>query len=275
MTKSERGIPEMGITEIVDTTLRDGEQAAGVVFSKEDKRLIAISLDQVGVYEIEAGIPAMGGEECEALAEICTLNLRARVSTWNRANLKDIKASLECGARHVHISLPVSDIQIKYKLNKNREWVLHQLEDAVTFALESGVSVSVGAEDASRAEFGFLVEYANRARELGAERIRYADTVGILDPFMTYSIVQKLLIESGMEIEIHAHNDFGMVVANTLAGAQAGARFASTTVLGLGERAGNCPLEVAVKVFDRFLPVTVPIHHNPLQNLIQYVSRVK
>jgi len=120
-----------------------------------------------------------------------------------------------------------------------------------------------------------VVEYACRARELGAARMRYADTVGILDPFMTYSIIQKLLNETGIAIEIHAHNDFGMVVANTLAAAQAGARFASTTVLGLGERAGNCPLEAAVKVFDRFLPIFAPINYNPLQTLVQYVSRVK
>ncbi len=181
---------------------------------------------------------------------------------------------MDCGAHHVHISIPVSDIQIKYKLNKDREWVLRQLEETVVYAREAGAGVSVGAEDASRGDFRFLVQYACLARELGAERLRYADTVGILDPFMTYNIFQKLIKESGMEIEIHAHNDFGMVVANTLAGAQAGAFFASTTVLGLGERAGNCPLETAVKVLDRFLPISVNVNQNALQSLIEYVNSI-
>jgi len=262
----------MALIRIVDTTLRDGEQAAGVVFSKEDKKFISLLLDQVGVYEIEAGTPAMGCGECEALAEIFALNLTARVSTWNRANIKDIQASLDCGSRHLHISLPVSDIQIHYKLRKNRAWVLEKLQETVTFAREAGVNVTVGAEDASRADFSFLVDYACLARELGAERLRYADTVGVMDPFKSYYKIQKLIIESGIDVEFHAHNDFAMAVANTLAGVKAGAQFASTTVLGLGERAGNCPLEIIIKVFDQFMPMSISIDENALNSLVRYVT---
>ena len=262
----------MALIRIVDTTLRDGEQAAGVVFNKEDKKCISILLDQVGVYEIEAGTPAMGSGECEALAEVLALNLTARVSTWNRANIKDIQASLDCGSRHLHISLPVSDIQIHYKLQKSRSWVIDKLQEAVIFARDAGASVTIGAEDASRADFNFLVEYAGLARELGAERLRFADTVGVLDPFKSYYIVQKLIIESGIDVEFHAHNDFAMAVANTLAGVKAGAQFASTTVLGLGERAGNCPLEMIIKVFDQFMPMSISIDENALNSLVRYVT---
>ncbi len=259
---------------IIDTTLRDGEQAPGIVFSKEDKKCIAALLDQVGVYEIEAGIPAMGPAECETLAEIFDLNLNARVSTWNRANINDIKASLDCGSRYVHISLPVSDIQIRYKLQKDRKWVLNKLREAVVFARDAGACVTVGAEDASRADFDFLAKYACLARELGAERLRYADTVGTLHPFNSYCKVQKLIRESGISIEFHAHNDFGMATANTLAGFEAGALFASTTVLGLGERAGNCSIESLISVLDQFFPASIKINQKALNFLEGYISSI-
>ena len=264
----------MSLINIVDTTLRDGEQAPGIVFGKEDKKHIAVLLDQVGVFEIEAGTPAMGSLECEALAEIYELNLGTRVSTWNRANLRDIKASLDCGSRHLHISLPVSDIQIQYKLQKDRSWVLNKLKESVYFARAAGASVTIGAEDASRADFSFLADYACLARELGAERLRYADTVGVLDPFTSYYRVQKLISESGIEIEFHAHNDFALAIANTLAGVKAGAQFASTTVLGLGERAGNCPLEMIVRVFHQFLPNSISIRPNQLESLTSYIGSI-
>jgi len=264
----------MSPVRIVDTTLRDGEQAPGVVFSKENKICIAVLLDQVGVFEIEAGTPAMGTFECEALEEILALNLNCRVSTWNRALIGDIQTSLDCGSRRIHISLPVSDIQIQYKLQKDRSWVLNKLQETVSFARDAGAFVSVGAEDASRADFNFLIKFACLARELGVERLRYADTVGTLNPFTSYNNVQRLMSESGINIEFHAHNDFGMATANTLAGVEAGAQFVSTTVSGLGERAGNCSLEAIVSVLDHFLPNSVQANQNALNYLTQYVSSV-
>lgn len=264
----------MSKIRIVDTTLRDGEQAPGVVFSKKEKISIAVLLDQVGVFEIEAGTPAMGGAEAEALADIFSLNLNTRISTWNRANIKDIQCSLDCGSRRIHITLPVSDIQIEHKLQKNRNWVLNRLREAVAYAREAGASVTIGAEDASRADFDFLIQYASLARELGAERLRFADTVGVLQPFNSYFKVQKLINETGMPIEFHAHNDFAMAIANTLASIEAGALYTSTTVLGLGERAGNCPLEKIVSVLNRFLPDSVVVNQNALNDLVLYVSSI-
>ncbi|RYD03902.1 hypothetical protein N752_17625 [Desulforamulus aquiferis] len=140
----------------VDSTLRDGEQSAGVAFTNKEKVKIASLLDEAGVYQIEAGIPAMGKMEMEAIHCILGLDLKAKVSTWNRANLKDIKDSLDCGARNLHISAPVSDIHIKYKLNRSRLWVLENIKRTVSYAKAFDCEVSVGAEDASRQIWIFL-----------------------------------------------------------------------------------------------------------------------
>lgn len=233
---------------IVDTTLRDGEQAAGIAFSAAEKITIAKMLDQAGIPLIEAGIPAMGRIEQEVIRAIVDLGLKSRILTWNRLNLKDIKASIDCGVKNIHISAPVSDIHIQYKLRKSRAWILENTKKAVCYARSAGCAVSVGAEDASRADFGFLVKFAGIALREGAERLRYADTLGIHDSFTTRERIKLLAEATGAEIEIHAHNDFGMATANTLAAVKGGARFISTTVSGIGERAGNASMEEVVMV---------------------------
>jgi len=255
---------------IVDTTLRDGEQAAGIAFNGEEKILIAKMLDRVGVSEIEAGIPAMGIDEQKTISEILALGLKARVLTWNRLKMEDIKASLDCGANFVHISAPVSDIQIGYKLQKSREWVLENLKKVVHFARERGCQVSVGAEDASRAEFSFVARFAETARDVGAERLRYADTLGVLNPFTARDRVVNLIEATGVEIEFHAHNDFGMATANTLAAIRGGAGLISTTVNGIGERAGNASMEEVERALEKLYscPIGLNIHLLPVLSLI-------
>jgi len=157
---------------IDDTTLRDGEQTAGVVFANREKVRIARLLDEVGVHQIEAGIPAMGGDERDVIEEIAHLGLKASVLGWNRANTRDIEASLGCGVDAIAISLATSDIHIQTKLVKDRAWVLDTIRESVAFAksADPGLYVSVNAEDASRTELPFLIEYA-KARRL---RVRTA-----------------------------------------------------------------------------------------------------
>lgn len=229
-----------------DTTLRDGEQTAGVVFTNQEKVHIARMLDEIGIDQIEAGIPVMGGSEREVIEEIAHLGLRASVLAWNRAALPDIKTSIECGVDAVAISLATSDIHIKTKLQKDRAWVIKSIREATAYAKSEGVYVSVNAEDASRTDFDFLLEYAKAAKEEGADRLRFCDTIGVMDPLRTYKVIKELVEQTGLEIEMHTHNDFGMAVANALAGIHAGATWVNVTVGGLGERAGNAALEEVV-----------------------------
>lgn len=258
---------------IDDTTLRDGEQTAGVVFANEEKVRIARLLDQVGVYQIECGIPTMGGAEQEAVRQIAALDLNCSVLAWNRAVTSDIDSSLDCGVDAVAISMSSSDIHIDYKLNQSREWVLESVKKAVLYAKERNVYVSVNAEDASRADMEFLLSFARTARDAGADRLRFCDTLGILDPFNTFMKIKTVIDVTGMEIEMHTHNDFGMATANAIAGIKAGARFINTTVNGLGERAGNAALEELTMALEYIEGIDVELNTDHFRELSEYVSQ--
>ena len=259
---------------IDDTTLRDGEQTAGVVFSLEEKKAIARMLDEIGVGEIECGIPAMGREELASVRALVGMDLKARLITWNRAVIPDIRASIESGVRAVDISVSVSDIHIAHKLKKSRAWVVEQLKTALGFAKEHGLYVSVGGEDASRADLPFVAELLEIARALGADRFRYCDTLGILDPFAMYEHVHYLRQQvPDLDLEVHTHNDLGMATANALAGLKAGARFVNTTVNGLGERAGNAALEEVVMALRHACGIETGIDTRRLVELSRLVGR--
>jgi homocitrate synthase NifV len=244
---------------IDDTTLRDGEQTAGVVFSLDEKIRIARMLDEIGVGELECGIPAMGREELDSVKALVDLGLNARLITWNRAVRADIQASIDSGVKAVDISLSVSDIHIQHKLRKDRNWVREQLKVALGFAKQHDLYVSVGGEDASRADLDFLVELMQIAKSLGADRFRFCDTLGILDPFTTYDKVGYLAEHVDLDLEVLTHNDLGMATANAIAGIRAGARFVNTTVNGLGERAGNAALEEVVMALRLACNIELPI----------------
>ena len=231
---------------INETTLRDGEQAAGVAFTLEEKVAIARFLDEIGVPEIEVGIPAMGGEEVRAISAMVASDLQADLLGWNRAKLSDIRASIACGLKRVHICIPVSDIQLAVKFGGSRHQALQQLREAIAFARDRGLYVSVGGEDGSRAHLDFLLEVAQNAEAWGASRFRFCDTVGILDPFTTYEKVSKLVNVLSIPVEMHTHDDLGMATANAIAGVRAGAMSVNTTVNGFGERSGNAALEEVV-----------------------------
>jgi len=259
---------------IDDTTLRDGEQTAGVVFTLEEKLEIARRLDAIGVGEIECGIPAMGAEEQAAVRALVGLGLAARLITWNRALEADIRASLTAGVSAVDLSLSVSDQHIVHKLGKDRAWVRRQLVTAVRFAKRHGLYVCVGGEDSSRADLDFLTELLSLAREEGADRFRFCDTLGILDPFTTYDKVHHLATAvPGIELEVHTHNDLGMATANAIAGLKAGARYVNTTVNGLGERAGNAALEEVVMALKHACGIDPGIDTRRFVGLSRFVGQ--
>ncbi|MDO8963361.1 MAG: homocitrate synthase [Coriobacteriia bacterium] len=258
--------------KIDDTTLRDGEQTAGVVFSNAEKVAIARMLDEVGVHQIEAGIPVMGGSEREVIEEIAHLGLKASVLGWNRANVADIQTSLDCGVDAVAISLATSDIHIETKLQKDRAWVLNTIRECVAFAKSNDVYVSVNAEDASRTDLKFLIEYAKAAQAEGADRLRFCDTIGLMEPFRTYQVIKAVREATGIEIEMHTHNDFGMAVANAIAGIHAGATWVNTTIFGLGERAGNAALEEVVMALKYVEDMDLEFDTKRFREIGEYVA---
>ena len=254
-----------------DTTLRDGEQTAGVVFTNAEKVAIARMLDEIGVEQIEAGIPVMGGDERDVIEEIAHLGLSASILGWNRANMADIKTSIDCGVDAVAISLATSDIHIKTKLMKDRAWVLNSIRESVAYAKSEGVYVSVNAEDASRTEFGFLLEYAAAAKAEGADRLRFCDTIGVMEPLRTYKVIKELIEQTGLEVEMHTHNDFGMAVANAIAGIHAGATWVNVTIGGLGERAGNAALEEVVMALKYVEGLDLEFDTKRFHEVVHYV----
>ncbi|MEW6172646.1 MAG: homocitrate synthase [Bacillota bacterium] len=258
---------------LIDVTLRDGEQTPGVAFSTREKVFISRLLDRLGVYQIEAGIPAMGEIEQQAIRSILALGLRCRVSTWNRMVLEDVKASLACGVKDLHVSAPVSSLHIRYKLGRSRAWVLRRMKEVLRYALSYGCSVTVGAEDASRAEESFLAEFSLTARDAGAQRLRYCDTVGVLDPFSTFNRISRLREETPIPLEFHGHNDFGMATANALAALKAGCTYIDVTVGGLGERAGNTSLEELAAALGGIYGIEPVLGSRALWLLGHYVSR--
>jgi len=221
---------------LLDSTLRDGEQAPGACFSVEQKLRIAALLDSCGVHQIEAGIPAASEQEKQSIAGIMENRKNAVISAWARLVPSDINHAIDVRPDIIHIGVPVS--------RKDRDWVIGQLHTCLNLIDKSGIPVSVGFEDAFRSETEFMITVARILLDFGVVRIRLADTVGIASPSLCRTLLKEISqkLDGRAEFGIHAHNDLGMAVANTIEAAKAGCLYADVTIGGIGERAGNCNL---------------------------------
>ena len=260
---------------IIDSTLREGEQTPGVRFNQEQRCAIIRRLCQVGVEEIELGVASDNNSHLLPLFDFARQlsNGHQALGLWCRCHAKDIAFAASCRPDVLSLSIPVSDLHISQRLQKDRTWVLTTLRQAVGQARDSDIPfISLGLEDATRADPAFLCQLARAAADSGVQRLRLADTVGIGSPATITTLVAMVRQQSGLPCGVHTHNDFGMATANAIAALEAGAAWIDATVLGLGERAGNCRLEEAVaylclqKGMERYQISSLPV-------LCQTVSR--
>lgn len=258
----------------IDSTLRDGEQAPGVSFTHSEKFAICCLLDSCGIDEVEVGTPAMGKNEIEIIKSIASEGFLFRTSSWCRALKSDIDAARKCNTDGINISFPLSDIQLK-SINKSMEWVFQMMRPLINYAQNYFQYVSVGAQDASRSKYSDLEKFIDLCILLNTHRIRIADTIGTLNPISTVNLFESILkVFPEVNLEFHGHNDLGMATANAIAAIQTGATSVSTTINGLGERAGNASFDEVVMACRMTLKMKDSINSKLFSQMAQYLEKV-
>lgn len=259
---------------IIDSTLREGEQTVGVSFTLQQKIDIVRRLSRIGVEEVEIGTIGLFDNDLQKLMGLCRqIENCPHLAVWCRCKASDVEVAASLRPDILSLSIPVSDIHIEKKLGRDRGWVLRTLNASIIRARKLGIKkVSLGLEDATRADLPFLNDVVETAAQSGAKRIRIADTVGIATPGEIVDLVRSVKQATKLEIGVHMHNDFGMATANSLAALEAGADWADATVLGLGERAGNARFEELIGYLS--LRKNRNYKTNDLPALCRYVAEV-
>ncbi|HIP24960.1 MAG TPA: 2-isopropylmalate synthase [Archaeoglobus profundus] len=260
---------------ILDTTLRDGEQTPGVSLTVEQKLLIARALDALGVDIIEAGMAIASEGDFKAIKEIANAGLNAEICSFARVRKSDIDAAADADADSIFMVAPSSDIHIKSKFpNKTKEDIIEMSVEAIEYAKERGLIVEFGAEDASRADLNFVKELFRSAVEAGADRLTFADTVGVLTPERCEIIMKELTSEFKVPIAFHGHDDFGLATANTIHAIKGGAKEIHVTINGLGERAGNAALEEVVLALEVLYGIKTKINKQRIYDTSKLVEKL-
>ncbi len=260
--------------EILDTTLREGEQTPYVNFTIDEKLHIARLLDQIGVDMIEAGDPSVSPNIFKAIERIASLGLQAEIVAHSIASRSGIDKAKACGAGRVAIFYATSKIHLDVKLHKTQDEAIGIITEHVAYARGLGLKVRYTPEDATRTDFEFLVQVCNAAIEAGADRISFADTLGIMQPHILYERVQALRQRLlPCKIDLHCHDDYGLALANSMAGIRAGADCIHTTVNGLGERTGIPDLAETIVAFHN-LEGMEKYNIEPLMDISGYLEKV-
>jgi methanogen homocitrate synthase len=259
---------------IYDTTLRDGEQTPGVCLRTAEKLKIARKLDELRIHQIEAGFPVVSNEEKRSVTTIANEGLDANILALCRTKKEDIDTALDCNVDGIITFLGTSALHLKHKLKVNQEDALNICMNAIEHAKDHGLFVAFSAEDATRTDLNFLKSVYKKAEVYGADRVHIADTVGAISPQGMDYLVRELKKEINIEIALHCHNDFGMALTNSVAGLLAGASAVSTTVNGIGERAGNTSLEELVMTLLLIYGVDMDFNIEVFYELSQMVEEL-
>jgi len=264
----------MDYVRIFDTTLRDGEQTPEVSFTPEEKMEIAVQLDRLGVNVIEAGFPSASEGDFKAVKSIAEAGLKAEICALTRILKSDIDTAIACEVDSIHTFISTSDVQIKYVLNKTREQVLKETCKTIQYIKAHGVICEFSPMDATRTELEYLKKVCVAAEEAGADRINIPDTVGIMNPTSMRNFIMELKKTVNVPISVHCHNDFGLAVANSLAGVEGGATQIHVTVNGIGERAGNAALEEVVTALSLLYNKKTGINMKLLYETSRFISQL-
>src|SRR3989475_1214426 len=258
--------------KIHDVTLRDGEQQTAVVFRREEKVAIARQLDALGIHRIEAGMPAVSEQDKAAIQDIAALGLKAEVLAFARCIPDEIKVVKACGCKGVIIEIPASDHMIKNAYGWTVERAMKASIETTLAAKEAGLYTVFFTIDATRTELSRFLDIVEQvATEGHMDALTMADTVGVCTPDAIYHVVKKVIDRLKKPVEIHCHQDFGLGVANTISALAAGASVAHTTVTGLGERAGNVPMEDVVMSLLCLYGVDLGIHTEKFCEVSRFV----
>ena len=261
--------------KIHDVTLRDGEQQAGIVFTRDDKIRIAEALAEAGVHRIEAGMPAVSPADAAAIQEIVKRNLGPQIFAFSRCMVDDVKRAVDCGVAGVVMEVPSSGHIIEYAYRWPLEKAIETSIQSTRFAHENGLEVVFFPIDFTRAEIGWVLDLITRVASEGhMDALALVDTFGVCSPHAMQYLVRQVKARISQRLETHFHSDFGMGVANTILALAEGVEVMHTTVLGIGERAGNAPMEETAMALLTMYGVDLGIDFTKLYGLAKLVEQL-